>query len=137
MIIFILKFCRWMFFFFYSVRAFGPVTQNNFLNGMGIGVRLQVHVHGYMFSSKVVNISVTSEASEFCFNVFVVIKTQYLSWSIIFMIHVLVKFFWQMINNGVPLLLNLAPGIFIFWKVFYFLAKITWYRLYCLYFHVT
>ena len=30
-------------------------------------------------------------------------------------------------NNGMPLLLDLAPGIFIFWKVLYFLAKITCY----------
>ena len=26
-----------------------------------------------------------------------------------------------------------APGIFIYWKVLYFLTKITWYFLYCLY----
>ena len=34
------------------------------------------------------------------------------------------------INNGAPLLLNLATGIFIFWKVLYFLPKITWDLLY-------
>ena len=37
----------------------------------------------------------------------------------------------------VPLLWKLAPSVFTFFKVFYFLAKITSNLLYCLYFHVT
>ena len=40
-------------------------------------------------------------------------------------------------KNEVPLLWNLAPSIFTFCKVLYFLAKIQSYLLYCLYFHVT
>ena len=40
-------------------------------------------------------------------------------------------------KNEVPLLWNLAPSIFTFCKVLYFLAKITSYLLYCLYFDVT
>ena len=39
--------------------------------------------------------------------------------------------------NRVPLLMNLTPSIFIFCKILYFIAKITWHLLYCLYFHVT
>ena len=40
-------------------------------------------------------------------------------------------------KNEVALLWNLVPSIFTFCKVLYFLAKITCYLRYCLYFHVT
>ena len=56
----------------------------------------------------------------------------------LFCIHILFRFSTpitkmkenQKLNNGVPLLLNLAPGIFSFGKVLYFLAKMRLHRSY-------
>ena len=96
---------------------------------------LKVEICGFYISQETPFIAGTPDATvscKCCLNGFLEVKNPF-SASILDY----VKLKNSCLKNEVPLLWNLAPNIFTFCKVLYFLAKIQRNLLYCLYFYVT